>query len=323
MSARARIALIGAGVMGRNHARVISESERAELAYVVDSDREVGEPLATRFGASWRPRAEDVAEVDAVVIAAATEAHYDLGLLTIDRGWPTLMEKPLALHLADAEHLVELSAKHDVPLMCGLLERFNPAILTARSVIEKPRHITAVRHSPYVSRIRTGVSTDLLIHDIDIVLGMADAPPTAVRGSFGYLHPDADHESEDVADAVLGFADGMIANLSASRLSQRKVRTFSVAEVNRLVEVDMLRNAVTVYRNVLGESIADGRGFRQQTIIEIPSLVSTAEPLAAQFDRFLDLMNGVADVDAERAAIMPAHAVVETVRRDATAALIS
>jgi predicted dehydrogenase len=319
MTARLRVALVGVGSMGSLHARVISQSERAELVYVIEPDEATGRQAAERFGAGWRRDLDGISDVDAVVVAAATQAHHPLGREVLDRGLPLLMEKPLAHEYAQAEDLVDLSAKRGVPLMCGLLERYNPAIMTALGVVEEPRHVTAVRHSPYVPRIRTGVSSDLLIHDVDIVLRLAGNDPTAVRGSFGYVHPDSPVGSEDVADATLRFAGGMVASVSASRVSQRKVRSITIAELSRLIEVDMLRNAVTIYRHVLNEASPDGLSYKQQTIIEIPALVSAREPLAAQLDRFLDLATGLADLELERASILPPHRVVEQVRADAHA----
>ncbi len=317
MSGRPQLALIGAGTMGSLHARVISQSERAELAVVIDSNEEVGRVLAERYGTTWRPEVGGLHDVDGVVVAAATEAHHELGRYVLDAGLPLLMEKPLAHRIVEVEDLIELSDKTDTPLMVGLLERFNPAIMTALKVADSPRHVTAVRHSPYVARIRTGVSSDLLIHDVDIVLRLAGADPTVVHGTFGYLHPDSPVESEDVADATLSFADGMVASISASRVSQRKVRAFTIAELDRMIEVDMLRNAVTIYRNVANEAGDDGLSYRQQAIVEIPQLVSSREPLAAQLDRFLDLIAGRADAAGERATILPAHAVVERVQVNA------
>ena len=126
------------------------------------------------------------------------------------------------------------------------------------SLLEEPLHVTAQRHSPYVARIRSGVATDLLIHDADIAVRMMGAEPVLVRGSFGYLHPDSDPGSEDVAEALLTFGTGAVAHLSASRMSQRKVRSFAVSELNRLVEVDMLRNTVTLYHHVVDESPGHG-----------------------------------------------------------------
>lgn len=320
VAAPVRVTLVGAGSMGSLHARVIAQSDRAELAFVVDSRREVGERVATQYGAGWAPDLERALGVDAVVVAAATESHHRLGLDVLAHGLPLLLEKPLADEFADAQDIVECSAKNDVPLMCGLLERYNPAIMTALSLIREPRHVNAVRHSPHVARIRTGVAGDLLIHDVDTVVRLAGADPVVVRGALGFSHPDSPPGSEDTADALLTFPGGMTATLSASRLSQRKVRAYTIAEVGRLVEVDMLLNSVTIYRHVLNDAAADGLSYTQQTILEIPKLVSAREPLAAQLDRFLDLVSGVADVNdvaAERASILPAHRVVDLIRQDA------
>jgi predicted dehydrogenase len=201
--------------------------------------------------------------------------------------------------------------------MCGLLERFNPGILTALSIMEEPRHIRATRHSPYVARIRTGVASDLLVHDIDIVVRMMGSDPTKVVGTMGYVHPESAPGSEDVAEVLLSFGPDRIANVSASRLSHRKIREFSIVELDRLIEVDMLRNAVTIYRHVLGENADDGLSYKQQTIIEIPQLVSNREPLAAQLDRFVALVRGQADAEEERATILPAHRVIEQMRAEA------
>jgi predicted dehydrogenase len=319
VSALVRTALIGAGSMGSLHARVISQSPRAALAAVIDPDRTAGERVAGRFGAQWYPALDAVSDVDAVVVAAATETHPALGQEVLGRGLPLLMEKPLAHELTDAQQLVEVAAQADLPLMCGLLERYNPAVVTAAALLDTPRYIAAQRHSPYVPRIRTGVSSDLLLHDVDIALRLAGAEPASVRGSFGFLHPDSQPGSEDVAEALLGFPDGLVANLSASRVSQHKVRTLNIGEQNRLIELDLLRNSVTIYRHVLNEIEPDGLGYKQQTIIEIPALATSREPLAAQLDRFLDLLDGRADLAEERAAILPAHRVIDRVRRDAVA----
>jgi predicted dehydrogenase len=303
--------------MGSLHARVIAGSERARLVAVVDPDERVGRATAERYGARWAPALEDALDVDAVVVAAGTGLHRDIGGRVLDHGLPLLMEKPLADSLPDARDLVLQSEKLGVPLTCGLLERWNPGILTAMSLLEEPLHVTAQRHSPYVARIRSGVATDLLIHDADIAVRMMGAEPVLVRGSFGYLHPDSDAGSEDVAEALLTFGTGAIAHLSASRMSQRKVRSFVVSELNRLVEVDMLRNTVTLYQHVDDENPDQGTTYKQQTIIEIPQVVSGREPLAAQLDHFVALARGDADADVEREGILPGHRVVDAARQAA------
>jgi predicted dehydrogenase len=190
------------------------------------------------------------------------------------------------------------------------VERFNPAILTVQSIIDEPVHVTAVRHSPYSGRIRTGVAWDLLIHDVDSCLRLIDSEPAGVRGGLGYFHPESDSGHEDVAEAVVSFESGAVASVSASRIGQRKVRSITVAELDRTVEIDLLRRDVTIYRHVSHPSEGDGLRYRQQTIIEIPEAVSSREPLAAQLDRFLDLVDGTADLKDERESIMPAHRVI-------------
>lgn len=314
MATPLRIALVGAGSMGSLHARVVNGHDDTTLAYVVDPDEAAGRRAAERFGVSWAGDLQDVKDVDAVVVAAATQVHHRIGAQVLDRGLPLLMEKPLADTLADSQDLVKRSERAGVPLMCGLLERYNPGIVTAMQLLKEPLHITAQRHSPYVARIRTGVASDLLIHDIDIVVRMMGSEPVKVEGSLGFLHPDSAEGSEDVAETMLTFESSAVANVSASRMSQRKVRGFVVNELDRLIEIDMLRNAVTIYRHVLGENTEDGLSYKQQTIIEIPQLVTNREPLAAQLDRFVALVRGEADAAEERASILPAHRVVEAVR---------
>ena len=278
--------------MGSLHARVIAGHDRTRLVAVVDPDERVGRPTADRYGARWVRDLDDVPDVDAVVVAAGNGAHREIGARVLDRGLPLLMEKPLADSLADAEDLVRQSGRLGVPLMCGLLERYNPGVLTAMTLLEEPLHIVTQRHSPYVPRIRSGVAADLLIHDADLAVRLMGAEPVRVQGSLGHLHPDSDPASEDVAETLLAFGTGAVANLSASRMSQRKVRSLVVSELNRLVEVDLLRNAVTLYQHVHGDQTGDGTSYKAQTIVEIPQLVTSREPLAAQLDRFVALATG-------------------------------
>lgn len=306
-----RIALVGAGTMGSFHARVVSGSDRAQLARVIDGRKDVGESVASRYGAVWSPELGDLSGIDGVIVAASTEAHDTLAREILEAGKPLLIEKPVVNDYAASQAIVELSRKQDVPILCGLLERFNPAVLTARHFVKNPVHVTAVRHSPYAPRIRTGVAWDLLIHDVDLAINMLGGSPASARGTVGYFHPDSAEGAEDVATATLSFDSGELAQLSASRIGQRKERVMIIHELDRLIEVDLLRRDVTVYRHVPAEVVdADGRSYRQQTSIEIPEITSSREPLAAQFDHFLDLLQGTADPDAERRSILPAHQVI-------------
>ncbi|CAN7371922.1 MULTISPECIES: Gfo/Idh/MocA family protein [Microbacterium] len=306
-----RIALVGAGTMGSYHARVVASSDRASLARVIDGRRSVGEAVATKYDSEWAPELGDLDDIDAVIVAASTESHDALARQVLAAGKPLLVEKPVVNGYERTQEILALSEAAGVPILCGLLERFNPAVLTARHLINEPLHVTSVRHSPYAPRIRTGVAWDLLIHDADLAISLLGGEPTKIEGSLGYFHPDSESGAEDVATATLGFSGGQVAQLSASRIGQRKERSLLIHELDRLVEIDLLRRDVTVYRHVSADAVdVDGRGYRQQTTIDIPELVTSREPLAAQFDHFVDLVNGDADADAERSSIAPAHMVI-------------
>jgi predicted dehydrogenase len=308
---RLRIALVGAGTMGSHHARVIAQSNRADLALLVDPRESVGGPVAERFGADWAPELPTLHDIDAVVVAAATEAHHALAMQVLSQDTPLLIEKPVADSLLKTREIIGLADERDLPLLCGLLERYNPAVMTARTVIEQPLHVTAVRHSPYAPRIRTGVAWDLLVHDVDLAINLIGSAPVTVDARLGYFHPDSADHAEDVAETLLGFEGGALAQVSASRIGQRKIRQLSVYEHGRLVEIDLLRRDVTVYHHVSESDVDEGRGYRQQTIIEIPELVTSQEPLTTQFAHFLDVIEGTVDAAAERATILPSHEVIE------------
>jgi predicted dehydrogenase len=299
--------------MGSHHARVIAQSGHADLVYVVDPREDTGRALADRYGAVWLPALPKLRDVNAVVLAAATEAHHHLAMEVLSQACPLLIEKPVCDSILKTREIVHTAEAHDIPLMCGLLERYNPAVITAQSLVMEPLHIVATRHSPYAVRIRTGVAWDLLVHDVDLAITLLGAVPTSVYARLGFFHPDSAPFSEDVAEAVLGFENGSIAHASASRVGQRKIRQFSIYEKDRLIELDLLRRDVVIYRHVSEDSVDEGRGYRQQTVIEVPELLSSKEPLATQFFRFLDILDGRVEAAPERASILPPHEVVDAV----------
>lgn len=301
--------------MGNLHARVISRSTRATLKYIVDPRVQEGRESAEKFSTSWKPELPRLDDIDAVVIAAATEAHFPLAMQVLTEGKPVLVEKPVADSLLRTQEILSLAEERDIPLMCGLLERFNPAVITAKAMIDHPVHIVATRHSPYAPRIKTGVAWDLLVHDVDLAVQLMGAQPIENRGELGFYHPNSLHNAEDVAESLLRFDGGEIARISASRIGQKKVRELSIHEVDKLIEVDLLRRDVTMYRHVAADNVSEGLGFRQQTIIEIPELVTNTEPLTAQFDHFVDLIEGRIDSKAERESILPSHRVIEEITR--------
>lgn len=309
-----KILLVGAGTMGNHHARVISQSQDAELVALVDPRIETGNQVAEKFEAKWYPELPDLKGIDAVVVAAATEAHYELAMKVISQGKPLLIEKPVADSLLRTEEILAAADNINLPFMCGLLERFNPAILTAKSLFDSPFHIVATRHSPYAPRIKTGVAWDLLVHDVDLAVHLLGSEPVKVDSRLGYFHPDSLPGAEDVAETIMEFGSGALAQVSASRVGQRKIRQLSIYQQDRLVELDLLRRDVTVYHHI-SENSADGegRGYKQQTVIEIPELVTSKEPLTSQFEHFIKIIDGTIDSQSERESILASHRVIEEV----------
>jgi predicted dehydrogenase len=306
-----RIALVGAGSMGQNHARVIAASPRAELSVIVDPHEAAGRATAERVGARWVPELDGIADVDAVVVAASTEYHYEIAKDVIANGLPLLVEKPVCPSLEQTEEILAASRAADVPVMCGLLERYNAAVMVALSMVENPYLIRAERHSPYAPRIKTGVAWDLLVHDVDLVSRFfGNADPQSLAVEVGHFSPQSAPGAEDVIETSMRFAEGGIATVSASRIGQRKVRTLVVQELDRMIEVDLLRRGVTAYRHTTIEEARDGGpGFRQATEMEVPEIVG-AEPLVTQLNRFIDLVDGTVDAEEERRSILPSHRIV-------------
>lgn len=306
-----RIALIGAGSMGRNHARVIAENPGAVLSTIVDPFEETGQAVASQYGARWVPELE-LDDVDAVVVAASTEHHYGIAKDVIAAGRPLLVEKPICPSFAQTKEILAASELSGTPIMCGFLERYNPAIMVAKKMIDEPLYARADRHSSYAPRIKTGVAWDLLVHDVDLISQIfGGADPTSVGVEVGNFHPSSLPGAEDIIEATLRFDGGGIASASASRLGQRKVRSLLVQSLEHMVEIDLLRRGVTLYRHTaVSEVTPGGAGFRQVTEMEVPE-VTGREPLVTQFDRFLDLVEGRVDADEERRSILPAHSIVE------------
>lgn len=303
--------------MGSLHARVVSEAENCDLVWIEDPDSANAERVASRFG-SMAAKVGDLGSVDAVIVAAPTQFHRDIAVRVLSEGKPLLLEKPLADELADTDEIIELSRAMDVGLVCGLLERFNPAVRTAFEIAAEPVHVATVRHSPYVDRIRTGVASDLLIHDLDLLIRLYGEVPSIAKAVFSHAHPKSEGDSEDSVAALVTMPSGRTGELSASRLSQRKIRTMSIVEIDRLIEIDLIRQDITIHRH-LGLDVAevDGLGYRQQSVIEVPVIRHQGEPLALQLQHFAAIVRGDADPERERVGVQWAHSALSDVKESA------
>ncbi len=308
---RPRLALVGVGTMGANHARVIAESADADLAMIIDTDSARAERLASTYGCPHAPELAAASGCDAAVVATPTALHAQQAMVLLEMGLPLLVEKPITPCIEESRRLVARATALDLPLMCGFVERFNPVVQTVRGMLEEsPVHIVGLRHSPHTPRTTLSVTLDLLIHEIDCALLYAGAhAPVEVCSAIGAMPAGGVSEA---AGCLLTFASGTIATLSASRTSQHKVRWQTVDTPAASFEVDLLRQDVTVYRH-RGHEMAGTLSYRAETMIDIPFVRHAGEPLALQLRHFVALLEGSADAVAERSSILPAHEVAATI----------
>jgi predicted dehydrogenase len=221
-----RVAVIGAGHLGRIHARIaagIDEIELVAVADPVESCRDAAAAEAkTRGVEDYR---ELIGEIDAAILATPTNTHHTIGIELLSSGIPLLIEKPLATSAAAADDLVNLARKQGLVLQVGHVERFNPALAWVASEVHDPKYIEATRTSGYSFRSTDiGVVLDMMIHDLDIVLTLAKSTVERVQA----LGISVLGGHEDMATARITFASGLVANLTASRVAFQQQRTMSI-----------------------------------------------------------------------------------------------
>jgi len=269
-----RLALIGAGQFGRNHARVIHESPRARLAYVVDIDPARAAEVAALYGAQPLSDARAViGQVDAAIIAVPTAAHAEVACPLLEAGIDVLVEKPIAPDLATASRIIEAAERHGRILQVGHLERFNPAVTELERRASLPLFFEIHRLNLFSPRsLDVDVVLDLMIHDVDIVLSLAGAEPAEIRAAGVQILS----EKVDIANVRLQFPNGCIANLTASRISTERVRKLRLFQPRQYLSLDYTRQDLAIFSVGAGRQI----GFEQAS-------VTRAEPLQLQLEAFL------------------------------------
>jgi predicted dehydrogenase len=251
-----RVAVIGAGSLGKEHARIYAEMAAAgevTFAGVYDIAPEVANAVAERFRVSALPSLASAAEsAEAFSIVTPTSTHFPIASQLLKHQRHVLVEKPMTDNAADATALVELARERGCVLLVGHIERFNPVFRRLQEVAPEPRFIEAHRLSPYPARsVDIGVVLDLMIHDLDVVLAFVNSPVTAVEA----VGIPVLSRSEDIANARLRFANGCIANLTASRVSterMRKIRVFSSGPQPAYVSLDYRAQSGYVLRLARG-----------------------------------------------------------------------
>ena len=304
-SSSVKVGVIGIGNMGWHHARVLSLLKDADLVGVADPDESRGKLAVEQFQCEWFKDYHDlISKVDAICIAVPTLLHHKVGLDCLKAGVNVLIEKPIAATEIEAKSLINASKISNCLLQVGHIERFNPAFRELNKIVQNEDIVVleARRHSPHADRANdVSVVMDLMIHDIDLVLELVNSKIQKLaavggRNSDGLI---------DYVNATLVFKNNIIASLTASKMSHKKIRNLSAHCQNGLVETDFLNHSLQIHRKA-HESYTAEHGelvYRNDGYVEEVSTTSI-EPLYAELEHFLKCVQGkeLPEVDGEQAS---------------------
>jgi UDP-N-acetylglucosamine 3-dehydrogenase len=283
-----RLAVIGTGQMGANHARVASRTSGIELAAVVDVDAEKRHALATAFHTLEFATVSELLQgtkLDAAVVATPTKFHHAVVEELLAAGVHVLVEKPIALTVEEGEDLEQKAKSAKLVLQVGHVERFNPAVRELLRIVDHPIHLDIVRSGPFSARVLDNVVVDLMIHDLDLARKIAGSEVSKMRSITQATRSD----SADLAVALLTFENGVTASVTASRIGQQKIRQISVTQPDSVVVADLIRQDVNIHRMQQVEFLSgEGARYRQSGVVEIPFIENRGEPLMEELRSFAE-----------------------------------
>lgn len=294
-----RAGVVGVGHMGANHARLYSEL--GALTAIYDNNPETAAVVAARYRVNQTDSLEEFASlVDAVTICTPTVTHYEIARFLLERGKHLLVEKPIADTTARARELSEIASQNRCVLQVGHVERFNPVLHALEAQLQNPRFLEVTRLSPYPNRSTDiGVVLDLMIHDIEIILHLVRSP----IASMDPVGISVLGRGEDIANVRIRFENGCVANLTASRISQDRVRKIRVFQENAYLSLDYKNQSgylLRLARDDEQESSSIGKligfatdskivsSFSGHRIVREPVEVKKGEPLRIEIESFLE-----------------------------------
>ena len=290
-----KVGVVGVGRMGERHCRIFSNMRKAYLVGVCDVDKQTGNQVADKYEVPYYENFEELlAQVDAVSIATPTQEHFEQAMCSLQNNIHVLIEKPISETLAQADRLSQISDEKGLIVLIGHIERFNPAYIELKNVIEDldPLAINFQRLSPFKgSNIDVDVIQDLMIHDTNLVYDLICLPPKEVHAlGFSAFSGTIDH-----AVAQLLFENGPILTMSVSRVTEQKIRRIEVTCREAFIECDLLNKSLMIHHHTMGEYINHGqRGvkYHQESVVERIS-VPSFEPLFLELEHFVNcVING-------------------------------
>lgn len=296
-----KVAVIGAGMMGKNHLKTYKTLPGVELVGVYDIFSDSCKAAAETFDIRAFSSLEEVAaNVDAVSVVTTSVTHAEVGEFFLNKGIHCLMEKPLATTEEECQRLINAARKNNVTLLVGHIEQFNPAVEQMHKILSdtsKIRSLTVQRMSAASGRITdVDVSMDLMIHDAEIILSLVKSPIADVQAA-SVKTPDHP-EGKDYITALLTFENGVTANVTASRITQARVRTLAVTTDTNYIDMDFIGQSINVHSQgrmpyVNQENIPDWMNYGLKGSVE-QLFIPTNQPLQAELSHFVNCINGKA-----------------------------
>ena len=320
------LAIVGAGIMGANHVRTARALREWERVIVVDPDLDRATKVASANGFRACSNLDSVlGVVDAVIVAAPSSVHEDLAAKCIQAGKHLLIEKPLADEIVAARRIAELAVESEGKVLVGHVERFNSAVSEIVQWAGQAIHLEFRRVGPKGNRVLGDVVSDLMVHDLEIFLALANAHSEAAgSGSrpeiveVSSMWADA---GDDLCTAMIRTSSGLSASFIASRIGQVKNRSIILTGRDVQVVADLVRQGVSVYRITHTEFVdAGGARYRQTGTTEIPFLDS-GEPLFREQRHFVEVVQGMADPVVGVGDALAAMELVEGIRTAASSPL--
>ncbi|HET9274213.1 MAG TPA: Gfo/Idh/MocA family oxidoreductase [Methyloceanibacter sp.] len=312
MAERVRVAVVGSGYFGRFHADHYARNDRAELVAIVDTDAERARAVAGEFGGEpVSDFGSIIGKVDAASVAVPTPQHYDVARALIGAGIHVLVEKPLTDSEETGRELTKLAEARKTVLQVGHIERFSSAYRTLSKMISQPLYFESYRIAPWKNRgVEVDVILDLMIHDIDMIIGLVGSPVAQVEA----VGTPVLGRRIDIGNARITFESGCIANVTASRVSYKTERKMRVFARNQYLSCDLGEGRINGYR-LEGDPMTDGLAAIAAETYEIEK----QDSLANEIDAFLDcvtkgerpLVDGWAGCEALRVASLINQSIEE------------
>ena len=308
-----RVGVIGVGHLGEYHVQKYKAISNAELVGVVDTNMERSNVIAQRYGTKvFEEQSELLSMVDGVSLVVPTEIHFDVAKDILSKGIHLLIEKPITYKLEPADTLIRMAQEKNLVLQVGLVERFNPAVVKMESILNQPVFIESHRMNLFTARgIDVDVVLDLMIHDLDIILHVVPSEVKEVHA----VGMSVITGKTDIANARIIFENGAVANLTASRVSNKTLRKIRVFQPDAYISVNCAKKEISVIR-------LDGEG---KDLNDYPQLTSEkikypdSDPLADEISSFVNVvMNGSSPVvtgQDGRRALEVALGIIDQIKR--------